>query len=156
MNLPPRTYYFDARGQANPFERTNRKWNDCTVRRILDNEAYLGHTIQHKEERLSHKDHRTRAVSPDEWIRVENTHEPIITKELWEECRLVERLNNRPRQSKMKEVSLSSGLLFCADCGFAMRCQVTVRHKKDGTKACYEAYMCGSYSRSGHTERTRN
>lgn len=149
--LPPRTYYFDARGQANPFERTNRKWNDCTVRRILDNEAYLGHTIQHKEERLSYKDHRTRAVSPDEWIRVENTHEPIITKELWEECRLVGRLNSRPRQSKMKEVSLFSGLLFCADCGFAMRCQVTVRHKKDDTKACYEAYMCGSYSRSGHT-----
>ena len=51
----------------------------------------------------------------------------------------------------MREVSLFSGLLYCADCGFAMRCQVTVRRKKDGTRACYEAYMCGSYSRSGHT-----
>lgn len=149
--LPPRTYYFDARGQANPFERTNHRWNGCTVRRILENEAYLGHTVQHKEERMSYKDHRTKAVSPDEWIRVENTHEPIISRELWEECRMVDRLNSRPRLNKMKEVSLFSGLLFCADCGFAMRCQVTVRHKKDGTKAHYEAYMCGSYSRSGHT-----
>lgn len=149
--LPPRTYYFDAKGQANPFGRTNRKWNDCTVRRILENEAYLGHTVQHKEERFSYKDHRTRAVPPDEWIRVENTHEPIITKELWDECRLVDNLNSRPRQSKMREVSLFSGLLYCADCGFAMRCQVTVRKRRDGTKAYYEAYMCGSYSRSGHT-----
>ncbi len=149
--LPPRTYYFDAKGQANPFGRTNRKWNDCTVRRILENEAYLGHTVQHKEERFSYKDHRTRAVPPDEWIRVENTHEPIITKELWDECRMVDSLNSRPRQSKMREVSLFSGLLYCADCGFAMRCQVTVRKRRDGTKACYEAYMCGSYSRSGHT-----
>lgn len=149
--LPPRTYYFDAKGQANPFERTNHRWNGCTVRHILENEAYLGHTVQHKEERMSYKDHRTKAVSPDEWIRVENTHEPIITKELWEECRLVDRLNSRPRQSKMKEVSLFSGLLYCADCGFAMRCQVTERKRKDGTKAYYEAYMCGSYSRSGHT-----
>ena len=149
--LPPRTYYFDERGKQNPYAKYNGKWNDCSVRLILHNEAYLGHTVQHKEERLSYKDHRIREVSPDEWIRVENTHEPIITKELWEECRLVDRLNSRPRQSKMKEVSLFSGLLFCADCGFAMRCQVTVRRKKNGVKANYEAYMCGSYSRSGHT-----
>ncbi len=149
--LPPRSYYFDAKGQANPFERTNHRWNGCTVRRILENEAYLGHTVQHKEERMSYKDHRTKAVSPEEWIRVENTHEPIISRELWEECRMVDRLNSRPRQSKMKEVSLFSGLLYCADCGFAMRCQVTERKRKDGTKAYYEAYMCGSYSRSGHT-----
>lgn len=149
--LPPRSYYFDAKGQANPYERTNHRWNDCTVRRILENEAYLGHTVQHKEERMSYKDHRTKAVSPEEWIRVENTHEPIISREVWEECRMVDRLNSRPRQSKMKEVSLFSGLLYCADCGFAMRCQVTERKRKDGTKAHYESYMCGSYSRSGHT-----
>lgn len=149
--LPPRTYYFDVRGQTNPYERTNKKWNDCTVRHILENEAYLGHTVQHKEECVSYKDRRMRAVSPDEWIRVEDTHEPIITKEQWEECRRVDRLRSRPRQSKMKEVSLFSGLLFCADCGYSMRCQVTVRRKKNGVKANYEAYMCGSYSRSGHT-----
>ena len=149
--LPPRTYYFDVRGQTNPYERTNKKWNDCTVRHILENEAYLGHTVQHKEECVSYKDRRMRAVSPDEWIRVEDTHEPIITKEQWEECRRVDRLRSRPRQSKMKEVSLFSGLLFCADCGYSMRCQVTVRRKKNGVNANYEAYMCGSYSRSGHT-----
>jgi len=149
--LPPRTYYFDVRGQTNPYERTNKKWNDCTVRHILENEAYLGHTVQHKEECVSYKDRRMRAVSPDEWIRVEDTHEPIITKEQWEECLRVDRLRSRPRQSKMKEVSLFSGLLFCADCGYSMRCQVTVRRKKNDVKANYEAYMCGSYSRSGHT-----
>ena len=149
--LPPRSYYFDERGKANPYAKFNGKWNDRSVRLILNNEAYLGHTVQHKEERFSYKDHRTRAVPPDEWIRVENTHEPIITKELWDECRLVDSLNSRQRQSKMREVSLFSGLLCCADCGFAMRCQVTVRKRRDGTKAYYEAYMCGSYSRSGHT-----
>lgn len=149
--LPPRTYYFDAKGKANPFERTSRKWNDCTVRRILANEAYLGHTVQHKEECASYKDHHIRTISPDEWIRVEDTHEPIITRELWEECRRVDSLRSKPHQNRLKEVSLFSGLLYCADCGFSMRCQVTVRRKKNGIKANYEAYMCGSYSRSGHT-----
>lgn len=63
----------------------------------------------------------------------------------------MDRLRSRPHQSRLKEVSLFSGLLFCADCGYSMRCQVTVRRKKNGVKANYEAYMCGSYSRSGHT-----
>lgn len=149
--MPPRTYYFSAKGQANPYEKTNGKWNDRSVRLILNNEAYLGHTVQHKGECTSYKDHHIKTVSPDEWIRVEDTHEPIITKELWEECRQVDRLHSRPHQNRLKEVSLFSGLLYCADCGYAMRCQVTVRRKKNGIKANYEAYMCGSYSRSGHT-----
>ena len=96
-------YYFDARGRANPFERSNQKWNDCTVRRILSNEAYLGHTIQHKEECLSYKDYHTRAVSPDEWIRAEDTHEPIITKELWEECRRVDNLRSKQTAPEQNE-----------------------------------------------------
>ena len=149
--IPPRSYYFEARGKSNPYAKSSGKWNDRSVRLILNNEAYLGHTVQHKGEKVSYKDHRTKAVPAEEWIRVEDTHEPIITKELWDACRRVDSLNSRPRQSKRKEVSLFSGLLFCADCGFAMRCQVTVRRKKNGTKAYYEAYMCGSYSRSGHS-----
>lgn len=149
--MPPRTHYFDAKGKANPYEKTNGKWNDRSVRLILENEAYLGHTVQHKGERRSYKDHTVVAVPSDEWIRVEGTHAPIITKELWDECRRVDALNSRPHESRLKEVSLFSGLLFCADCGYAMRCQVTVRKKKNGIRAHYEAYMCGSYSRSGHT-----
>lgn len=149
--LPPRSYYFYSAGKPNPYVKSNGKWNDRSIRLILNNEAYLGHTIQHKEERLSYKNHKQMPVSPDEWIRVENTHEPIISKELWEQCRQVDNMRSRPRQSKLREVSMFSGLLFCADCGFAMRCQVDRHRRKNGTTAYYEAYMCGSYSRSGHT-----
>lgn len=59
---------------------------------ILCNEAYLGHTVQHKEERFSYKDHRAVPVPEEEWIRVEGTHEPIISRELWEQCRQVDRM----------------------------------------------------------------
>lgn len=149
--MPPREHYFNAAGKPNPYVKANGKWNDRSVRLILDNEAYLGNTVQHKEERFSYKDHRTVAVPRDEWIRVENTHEPIVSRELWDECRQVDRMRSKPRQSRLKEVGLFSGLLFCADCGFAMRHQVTGRRRKDGTTTHYEAYMCGSYSRSGRT-----
>lgn len=149
--MPPRSYYFHAAGKPNPYKKSNGKWNDRSVSLVLNNEAYLGNIVQHKEERFSHKDHRTVAVPAGEWIRVENTHEPIISEELWEQCRQIDHMRSKPRQSKLKEIGLFSGLLFCADCGFAMRHQVTDRRRKNGTTAHYEAYMCGSYSRSGHT-----
>lgn len=82
---------------------------------------------------------------------MENTHEPIISMDVWEQCRSMDREANRPRQNSMKETSLFSGLLYCADCGFAMRCQIEKRRLKNGTTAIYEKYMCGSYSRSGRT-----
>lgn len=149
--LPPRSYYFHSAGKPNPYAKTNGKWNDRSVKLILCNEAYLGHTVQHKEERFSYKDHRAVPVPEEEWIRVEGTHEPIISRELWEQCRQVDRMHSRPRQTKLREVSLFSGLAFCADCGFAMRCQVRKRRRRDGSTAYDEAYMCGSYSRSGKT-----
>lgn len=37
------------------------------------------------------------------------------------------------------------------DCGFALRHQ-TERHKrKNSSVAVYESYLCGNYSRNGHT-----
>lgn len=149
--MPPRAYYYNCAGKSNPFTRTNGKWNSHTIRSILNNEVYLGHTVQHKEERFSYKDHRQIPVPHDEWIKVENTHEPIISSEMWEACRRIDRMYSKPHQSSLKEISMFSGLLFCADCGCAMRCQVKNQKRADGTTAHYEGYMCGSYSRSGHT-----
>ncbi len=107
--------------------------------------------VQHKNEKFSYKDSRNLAVPKDEWIKVENTHEPIISMDVWEQCRSMDREANRPRQNSMKETSLFSGLLFCADCGYKMRSQIKMQRRKNGVTACYENYFCGNFSRSGHT-----
>ncbi len=149
--LPPREYYCRASGKTGRPWKSIGKWSAAVVSQLLRNEAYIGNMVQHKSGTVSYKDHRLAAIPKEEWIRVENTHEPIIGMDVWEQCRRMDSSMARPRQNSMQETSLFSGLLFCADCGFAMRCQVERRRRKNGSTALYERYLCGSYSRSGHT-----
>lgn len=149
--LSPREYYYSTTGKANPYQKGNGQWSDVGVRCILTNEAYIGHMVQHKSERRSYKDRRIITVPQEERIRVENTHEPIISMELWEQCRRMDRAPIQPRQNGLKEICLFSGLLYCAECGAAMRGQIIRRRLKNNETACYENYLCGSFSRSGHT-----
>lgn len=149
--LPPREYRYQSAGKQNPYTKSNGKWSISEVRQLLHNEAYIGNMVQHKNEKFSYKDSRNLAVPKDDWIKVENTHEPIISMDVWEQCRSMDREANRPRQNSMKETSLFSGLLFCADCGYKMRSQIKMQRRKNGVTACYENYFCGNFSRSGHT-----
>lgn len=55
-------------------------WNTKTLRSILKNEVYIGHTVQHKKQCINYKVRKQKAVEKNQWIKVENTHEPIIDK----------------------------------------------------------------------------
>ena len=90
-------------------------WNDRTVAGILDNEVYLGHTINCKTTVASYKDKRKIQRPESEWLRFENTHEAIIDQITWEIVRKV-RAGKR-RRNNMGEINKYSGLLYCADCG---------------------------------------
>lgn len=59
----------------------NTLWNSTTIRRILKNEVYIGNTIGHKFKKLNYKLKKQIMLDKNEWIRVEHTHEPIISKE---------------------------------------------------------------------------
>lgn len=56
-------------------------WNDKSVHGILSNEVYLGHTVQHKKEKINYKLDREIEIPRAQWVKVENTHEPIISLE---------------------------------------------------------------------------
>ena len=90
-------------------------WNDRTVAGILDNEIYLGHTVNCKTTVASYKDKRKIDRPESEWLRFENTHEAIIDQTTWDIVRKV-RAGKR-RRTNMGEINKYSGLLCCADCG---------------------------------------
>ena len=56
------------------------KWSPVAVERILKNEIYTGVMVQGKERTLNYKVKKRIKVSKEDWIRVEDTHEAIITK----------------------------------------------------------------------------
>ena len=62
----------------------NTLWNGTTIRRMLKNEVYIGNTISHKVKKINYKLEKQIMLNKDEWIKVENTHEPIISKEDFE------------------------------------------------------------------------
>ena len=111
-------------------------WPDSSVRRILQNRMYVGDMVQGKNTTMSYKIKQCRAIPKDEWIVVENTHEPIIDRETFDSAQAL--FNKHIRKSPQKnEVDLFSGLVRCADCKRAMN-KKTNKHPY-GT---YHYYRC--------------
>lgn len=102
-------------------------WNSKTIYDILTNRIYTGDLVQHRRAKVNYKVKRIVKNSVKDYIVVENTHEPIIDKELFYEVgKLLPK--NKGRNEK-KENNLLDGLLYCGDCGH--RISVTSRRKKD-------------------------
>jgi len=58
-------------------------WNDVTVKTILRNEVYLGHMVQNKTATVSYKVHKQVIKPKADWIKVEHTHAPLVSQEVW-------------------------------------------------------------------------
>ena len=115
--LKPTMYRYQKEGKYGTVTDTGMpyEWQAQTIAKILDNEVYLGHTVNCRTEVISFKDKRTRKRPKEEQIRIENTHEAIIDQETWETVRKVR--EGKRRRNSMGEVDKYSGLLYCADCG---------------------------------------
>lgn len=111
-------------------------WPDSSVRRILQNELYIGNMVQGKHTTMSYKIKQCRAIPKSEWIVVEHTHEAIIDRDTFEKAQLLFQKPVRTAPQK-READLFSGFIRCADCGRAMS-KKTNRHAY-GT---YEYYRC--------------
>ena len=115
--LKPTAYRYQTSGKYGATTDTEDiyGWNDRTVAGILDNEIYLGHTINCRTTVVSYKDKRKKDIPESEWYRFENTHEAIIDKVTWDIARKVR--ESKRRRTNMGDVDKYSGLLYCADCG---------------------------------------
>lgn len=93
-------------------------WNKTTIKRILRNETYLGHMIQAKRKKVSYKSKKIIATSSDKWVKVENTHEPIIdpTTFLDVQCRMAGRI----KSAGNGKTHLFASKVKCQDCGNTM------------------------------------
>ena len=93
-------------------------WCPSTVRNILKNDIYIGNITQGKSRVKSYKIHKIEQVSEEEWVTVENMHEPIIDKELFEKAQKLRKVDTRVQNSGT--LSMWAGILRCKDCGRAM------------------------------------
>lgn len=123
--------------------REDGLWSDSSVRRILQNEMYIGNMVQGKNTTISYKIKQCRPIPKEDWIIVENTHEAIVSKEIFEKAQSLFKKGIRVAPQK-KEVDLFSGLVRCADC-------LRIMNKKTNTHsyATYHYYRCVTAKRMG-------
>lgn len=116
-------------------------WSSSTVKRILSNEVYLGHLIQGKTEKINYKLKKSVEKPKEEWVKVENTHEAIISEDNFLIVQNLLKVDSRVSPVSEKS-SLFAGVLFCGDCGEQMIRRVN-RYKD--TQKVY--YICSTKNR---------
>ena len=117
-------------------------WSDSAIANLLENEIYLGNTVNMKYSTKSYKDKRRVEHSREECLVFKDTHPALITQEVWD---IVQRVRkNRRRPTKMEEQNKYSGLVFCADCGSNM-----VLHRAHTMSASYNHFTCRTYKKDG-------
>ena len=117
-------------------------WNSDTVANMLENELYIGNTINMKYSTKSYKDKRRMEHPRDECMVIEGSHEPIIDRETWD---IVQRVRqHKRRRTNMDEQNKYSGLVVCADCGSTM-----VLHRAHTMSASYNHFTCRTYKKEG-------
>ena len=144
----PGMLYYQRRGKEDP-RRVNHKWASETVRQIVRNEVYIGNMVQGKTGTISYKNKKLISKPEDEWIRVEGTHEAIISRDVWDTVQSIDRRRVRKNAASDGIRSIFTGLVYCADCGFKMRNHTEKFTYKDGTSGRYSSIICGNYARSG-------
>lgn len=141
--LCPSKYYFEKFG-VNTGKANIGLWSFPTINAILKNPIYLGHMAQLRYGSVSYKNHKRFARDESEWIIIKNTHEPIISQELWDKVREIEKSVSKGKRTKEGHTHPLSGFLFCADCGGKMK--LIVNRKNDKS---YYRFDCGDHARLG-------
>ena len=114
------------------------KWATKTVVHILERLDYLGHTVNFKTSKQSFKSKKVLWNDPADWVIFENTQEPIIEESVF---LIVQKIRQgRRRPTKMGDMGMFSGLLFCADCGGKMYLCRANHFKPE-----QEYYLCSTY-----------
>ena len=119
-------------------------WSATTISRILENETYLGVTVNMKTTTVSYKNKKRIDRPESEQFRFEGTHEPLIDRQTWEIVQ--ENRRHKRRYTKFTEPSLFSGLVYCMDCGAVM-----TYHRTHGEKEAKARFICSNYRKNSKT-----
>lgn len=113
-------------------------WSHVSVRRILKNEIYLGVMIQGKRTTPNYKTKTVVTKAESEWLRVEGTHEAIISVRDFE---LVQELLRDDTHCRAGDVTVPvyAGRIYCGDCGAA-----AVRKTVSYAGRRYVYYVCNA------------
>ena len=128
--------YFKSDYWRQPFD-----WHATSVRSILNNPVYLGKVVFGRRKTKGFFDKSIVAVPEQDWIVVDDAHEPLITQEVWDTVHQL--MKARRRENTGGEVQMFAGLVKCAGCGSSLNVSY------DGKKGRYKNFSCWVYKNYG-------
>jgi DNA invertase Pin-like site-specific DNA recombinase len=137
----PSDYQYQRLGRPNP-HNTSHLWGNINVKRILNNPIYIGTLAQLRTASVSYKNHKIIHKNEEDWAVIKNNHEPIVSQDLWDKCREVDKSVSHGKRDSRGITAPLSGFLYCDSCGNKMRAHGSAKNAKP-------AYSCGLHSRCG-------
>lgn len=141
--LSPRGYRYRCNGKENPY-KGEPIWLVKAVKNILKSEYYLGNIVQMRTGSISYRTKQVKPRAKEEWIKVENTHEPIIDRAIWDAVQQIDLCLCDPQKCRPSRTSLFQGLLVCDECGSSF--SVTMGQKPTHANR----YQCSRYAQTAH------
>lgn len=126
--------------------KKGRNWSAKAINRIIENEVYIGTMLQGKSATINYKNKKQIEKDKRDWVRVEDTHAGIISKEVFY---IANRMLKRDLYNiKDKKTDLFSGMLFCKDCNSSLVRRVVKHKEKEQT-----FYICSKYNKENSCTR---
>ena len=116
-------------------------WSPERVSDMLQNPTYAGNMAQGKTKKISYKTKKCIRLDRQDWKVVENTHEPIVEKDVFEKVGVL--IDTRKKTRARKYDYLLKGLIRCHECGYPL--SVINRPNAKGEDTLY--FICRSYQR---------
>lgn len=134
-----------------------KEWSNTVILRLIRNEKYCGDLVQKKTytpDFLSHDKKYNRGQ--EEFVIIKDHHEPIISRELFDEANRILDARSLSPEGKAKHSNRYpfSGKIKCGRCG----CSYVARYKKRNDGSVYKAWRCLEAARHGspHTDKAGN
>ena len=146
----PQQYIWSGNVYKKPEEEL-KIWHCSTIKRILKNPVYIGRVVRHKSEQSFFVGKKASPVPEHEQIVIENNHEPIIEKPMFE---IVQKILSQTkgkktestceRQSVVFDRNVFQGKLFCGSCKANM-VRVGAYRSVNGVKEQYRIFKCSTH-----------
>lgn len=130
----PILYYMNRGIKTNARSEYPEIWDLMSIKYILSQTAYAGHTVNFQTAVKSYKTKKQIRLPKEDWIIYRNTQEPIIDEKTFETVQQIRKVKRA--RTKYNEPNMFSGLLYCADCGNHLTIQRVARNRKMDNFSC--------------------
>lgn len=126
-------------------EVKKRMWQGPTIAQMTSMELYTGDYVYNQMKETHIGGRKTERLPKEDWKKIENTHEAIISKEVFDKVQEIKKLNRvknfKCGSTKKKYYGMLEGKLFCKECGRKLFYRQDSQKTKNGISV-YKKYYC--------------